>query len=151
MPWRPHATAAAVIEERGRFLLVEELADGRTVLNQPAGHLEPGESLIDAVCREVLEETAHRFRPEGLVGIYLYPHPDPSSGITYLRVCFHGPSLGHDPERPLDEGIIRPLWLTRDELAAAPERLRSPMVLRCIDDYLCGRRFPLDLLNHCID
>ncbi len=151
MQWKPHATVAAVIERQGRFLLVEELIDGRRVLNQPAGHLEAGESFTEAVCREVLEETAHRFEPEGLVGVYLYPHPDPRQEITYLRICFHGRSLGREPGRPLDEGIIGPLWLSREELAAEPERLRSPLVLRCIDDYLAGRRYPLDLLNHCID
>jgi len=151
MQWKPHATVAAIIEREDRFLLVEEEADGRLVFNQPAGHLERDESLITAVCREVLEETAHRFEPCGLVGIYLYPHPDPASDITYLRVCFHGVSRSHDARQPLDDGILRTVWLSRDELAGQPERLRSPMVLRCIDDYLAGRRYPLELLNHCID
>ncbi len=146
-PPRPRITVASVAEKDGRFLVVEERLEntGRLVINQPAGHLEGGEDLLEAVVRETFEETAWRFKPEFLVGVYLWAHPN--GQISYLRVCFGGSVYGHEPESPLDEGIVRPLWLTRDELQAEGERLRSPLVLGVIDDYLAGERYPLSLLK----
>ncbi|MEX6503739.1 NUDIX hydrolase [Pseudomonas zhanjiangensis] len=145
MHWQPHITVATVIEDQGRFLLVEELAEGRTVLNQPAGHLEANESLLQAAIRETLEETGWDVQLTGVIGIYLYTAP--SNGVTYQRVCFAGKALQQHPARPLDEGIIAPRWLTRDELAAQPQRWRSELVPRCIDDYLTGELFPLSLIR----
>ncbi len=144
MPWKPHVTVAAVIERNSRFLTVEEVSDGQLVYNQPAGHLDEGESLITAVVRETQEETAWSFTPEALVGIYRWRNPDNNS--TYLRVCFTGQCTSHDPNQRLDTGIVRAEWLSRAELDASG-RLRSPMVMRCIDDYLAGIRYPLDLLS----
>jgi len=147
MEWLAHSTVAAVIEHDGRYLMVEEMTrGGLQVFNQPAGHLEEGESLIQAVMRETREETAWRFEPEGLVGIYRWQVPP--DGATYLRFCFHGRCHAHDPDQALDQGILRALWLTREALASGdPMRLRSPMVLRCIDDYLAGPNYPLSLLH----
>ena len=143
--WKPHVTVAAVIEQHGRYLVVEESIEGKTVYNQPAGHLEPGESLIDAVIRETREESAWRFTPEALTGIYLWDQPGASR--TFLRFAFCGAHSHHRPEQSLDQGILRALWLSRDELAARAEQLRSPLVLQCIDDHAAGRRYPLDCLH----
>jgi len=148
MQWKPHVTVAAIVEREGQYLMVEERPDDRTVYNQPAGHLERGESLLDAVRREVREETAWAFEAEGLVGVYLYPHPDPARGITYLRFCFHGRVHDHRPGQALDAGILQAPWLTREELLERRTQLRSPLVLECIEDYLAGRRYPLDMLRH---
>jgi ADP-ribose pyrophosphatase YjhB (NUDIX family) len=145
MRFTPRVTVATVIEEQGRFLLVEEMASGRAVFNQPAGHLEANESLIQAAVRETLEETGWDVEITALTGIYLYTAP--SNGVTYQRVCFAGKALQHHPELTLDKGIIGPQWLTRAELAAQPERWRSELVLQCIDDYLSGERFPLSLIR----
>ncbi|MCY1420306.1 Phosphatase NudJ [compost metagenome] len=145
MSWQPHITVATIVEDQGRFLLVEELAAGQAVFNQPAGHLEANESLIEAALRETLEETGWEVELTGVTGIYLYTAP--SNGVTYQRVCFAARPLRHHPERPLDEGIIGPRWLSREELAAQPERWRSHLVLRCIDDYLAGESFPLTLIR----
>ena len=145
MDWQPHITVATVIEDQGRFLLVEEMADGRAVFNQPAGHLEANESLTEAALRETMEETGWEVELTAVIGIYLYTAP--SNGVTYQRVCFAGKALRERPDSPLDEGIIGPRWLTRDELANQPERWRSELVLRCIDDYLQGERFPLSLIR----
>ncbi len=145
MRFTPHVTVATVVENHGRFLLVEEMADNRAVFNQPAGHLEADESLIQAALRETLEETGWDIELTGVVGIYLYTAP--SNGVTYQRVCFAGKALQQRPDHPLDEGIIGPRWLTRDELAAQPERWRSELVLRCIDDYLSGQHFALSLIR----
>lgn len=143
---RPRVTVASVIERDGRFLVVEERPEtGRLVINQPAGHLEGGETLPEAAIRETFEETGWRFTPEYLVGIYLWAHPN--GQISYLRVCFGGTVHGHEPDSPLDEGIERAIWLNRDELQAQNERLRSPLVLGVIDDYLAGQRYPLSLLK----
>ena len=142
--WKPHATAGAVIEQDGRFLVVEELIQGRPVFNQPAGHLEDRESFQQAVVREVLEETGYRFQPEHVIGIYRWRNP--VGGNTHVRVSFAGKVLGKVEHAQLDSGIIAPHWLTRDQLIQQPSRLRSSMVMRCIDDYIAGRRFPLDLL-----
>ena len=146
MVWKPHVTVAAVIERQGRFLLVEECPDGGApVYNQPAGHLEPGEGLIEATIRETLEETARVFAPQALTGIYRWYNPD--NDTTFLRICLSGHCGEQDPTLSLDEGILGTVWLSVDELRAAPERLRSPMVLRCIEDYLAGNRYPLELLQ----
>jgi len=143
MDWTPHVTVAAVIESEQRFLLIEERSEGLIVINQPAGHWDPGESLVEAVIRETLEESAWHFIPQAVVGIYEYISP--LNGITYLRICFCGQHHSHEAERALDDGIFRTLWLTRKEVAQS-NQLRSPMVLRCIDDYLSGARYPLPLL-----
>ncbi len=138
-------TVAAIVEQSGRFLMVEELVGGLRVLNQPAGHIEHGESLVEAVIRETLEETAWALEPEAVTGIYLWQAPDQNR--TFLRVAFLGHCRGHDAGRRLDDGILDARWLTREQIATQPSRLRSPMVLRCIDDYLAGIRYPLDCLT----
>ena len=145
MAFRPDVTVAAIIERDGRFLVVEERAARRIVINQPAGHLERGESLVEAVVRETLEETAYALVPEALTGIYLWHHP--AVDRTFLRVAFTGAVTGPDQARRLDRVIVRTAWMTREQLAARPNALRSPLVLRCIDDYLAGRRHPLSLLS----
>jgi len=142
--WRPSVTVAAVIERGGKFLFVEEIANGQRVLNQPAGHLDPGESLAAGCAREVLEETAHRFQPTGLVGVYRWYY-EPKD-VTFLRFCFKGKILGQDPTRKLDKEIIALHWLTLDQLKASAAR-RSPLVLKCVEDYLAGRNYPLDLFS----
>jgi 8-oxo-dGTP pyrophosphatase MutT (NUDIX family) len=144
--WRPSVTVAAIMERDGRFCLVEEEADGRIVYNQPAGHWEPGETLVAACEREVLEETAHRFRPTSLVGIYRWLNA--ATNVTFLRFAFVGEVLGEAPGRPLDREIRRVLWLAPEEIHAAADRHRSPLVMACIADYLAGRRYPLELLHH---
>ncbi len=144
--WKPNVTVAAVIERDGRFLLVEEETDDGIRFNQPAGHLDEGESLVDAVAREALEETAHRFMPEYLIGIYQWRRPDGQA--TYMRFAFGGRLLGVEAERALDHGILRALWLTPEEIAVEHARHRSPLVMQCVRDYLAGRRFSLDLITH---
>ncbi len=146
MAFRPDVTVASVIERDGRFLLIEEQVSGKLVFNQPAGHLEAGETLIEAAIRETLEESAWHFLPERVVGLYLWRHP--ASGKGYLRVAFCGQATGHEANRPLDTGIERAVWLTRREIQQREPRLRSPLVLRVIDDYLAGCRYPLGLIAH---
>ena len=143
--WKPAVTVAAIIERAGRFLFVEEEADGRRVLNQPAGHLDPGESLIAAAAREVLEETAHRFTPTALLGVYRW-HYAPQD-VTFLRFAFCGEALEAEPGRALDREILALHWLTPQELSARRAMHRSPLVERCVADYLAGKRFPLELLS----
>jgi len=144
--WKPNVTVAAIVEREGRFLLVEEKTDDGLMLNQPAGHLEANESLVEGAARESLEETAYEFTPEYLVGVYRWQHPD--RNLTYLRFAFAG-SLGtHHPERALDTGIVRALWLTAAQVRASRGRHRSPLVVRCMEDYQRGARAPLDLLVH---
>lgn len=145
MNWQAHVTVATIVEDQGKFLFVEELKGGKAVLNQPAGHLDPDESLQRAAVRETLEETGWDVELTSVIGIYLYTAP--SNGVTYQRICFAAKPLRHNPEYQLDDGIIGPLWLTRDELVAQQERWRSELVLRCVDDYLNGERFSLDLLR----
>lgn len=144
--WKPNVTVAAVMERDGRFLLVEEQTNAGLRFNQPAGHLEEGESLVEACAREALEETAWQFAPESLVGVYQWPRPD--GEVTYLRFCFAGVVGDFDPQRPLDEGIVRAVWLTPDEIRAQAARHRSPLIWRCIEDWQSGRRYPLDLIRH---
>ena len=140
-------TVAAIIERDGKFLMVEERAGGNLVLNQPAGHLEQGESLLAAVTREALEETGHRFEPEHVVGFYLWHSEDAATTYLARRVLRRRASL-RPTSRPLDDGIVaRPLALARAARSRA-HQLRSPMVLRCIDDYLAGQRYPLDCLAY---
>ena len=142
--WRPSVTVAALVERDGRFLVVEELDEGERVINQPAGHWEPGETLEEACSREALEESACRFVPKSVVGVYRWRAP--SNGITYLRFAYAGDYMGIEEGRPLDEGIVRALWLTPGEIRSS--RLRTPLVWRCVEDYLSGRRYPLDLVTY---
>ncbi len=164
--WKPNVTVAAVIEQHGRFLLVEEQTSQGLRLNNPAGHLDPEESLIQACSREALEETAHQFRPTALVGVYLSGRGQAGSApatlgaasttptiaaaargrLTYLRFAFCGELGAFDPQRSLDRGIVRTLWMTVDEIRASRVRHRSPVLLHCVEDYLRGARYPLDLL-----
>ena len=147
--WNASVTVAAVIERGGRFLLVEEeTADGLR-LNQPAGHLEAGESLIRAVVRETLEETGWDVRPTALLGIYEYEPP--GLGYGFLRFAFLAEPVRHHPDRPLDDGIAAAVWLTSEELRAAAGRHRSPMVQRAVDDALAGRSLPLSTIAHLAD
>lgn len=144
MSWMPHVTVAAIIEVEQRFLLVEEESDGVVVFNQPAGHWDEGESLLEAVGRETREESAWHFEPQAIIGIYHYTSP--LNQITYLRVNFCGRVLHHEADLALDQGILRTVWLTREEIAGL-KNLRSPMVLRSVDDYLAGIRYPLSLIS----
>ena len=144
--WKPNVTVASVIERDGRFLVVEEETAGGLRFNQPAGHVEFGESLVEAAARETLEETAHAFVPEYLVGIYQWTVP--GSDLTYLRFAFGGAVGDELPGRGLDAGIVRAVWLTLDELQACRERHRSPLVLEVVQDWIAGRRHGLDLIRH---
>ncbi|MCM2290476.1 MAG: NUDIX hydrolase [Sulfuritalea sp.] len=144
--WKPNVTVAAMIEDAGRFLLVEEETEDGLRFNQPAGHLDAGESLMTACAREALEESAWHFRPTALVGIYQWPRPQ--GGITYLRFAFSGELGAHEDGRALDAGIQRAVWMTPDEIRATADRHRSPLVSQCVSDHLAGRRFPLDLVRH---
>jgi ADP-ribose pyrophosphatase YjhB (NUDIX family) len=146
MIWKPHVTVAAVIEQDGKFLLVEEHTSQGLLFNQPAGHLEPDESLIAGVAREVLEESAREFEPQYLIGIYRW-HSQ-AAGTTYLRFAFAGRVIAHHPEQPLDEGIVRAVWMSPDEIRATQTRHRSPLILRCVEDYIAGKRYPLEILTH---
>lgn len=142
--WTPHATVATVVVRDGRLLLVEEAIDGRQVLNQPAGHLEPDESLAAAAVRETLEETGWTVRLSAFIGTYQWTAPD---GTPFLRFAYAAEALSHDPARRLDTGILRALWLTPAELKADPTRLRSPLVWQVVADYLAGQRHPLALVK----
>ena len=146
--WKPSVTVAAIIERDGKFMLVEEETSEGLKLNNPAGHLDPGESLADACAREALEETTHRFTPKDLVGVYMSRMVRAITGedITYLRFAFCGELGGVQPGAQLDTGIVRTLWMTPDEIRASASRHRSPLLLRCMDDYLAGQRLPLPLL-----
>lgn len=146
--WKPSVTVAAVIEQDGRFLLVEEETSEGLRLNNAAGHLDPGESPEDGCAREALEETAYTFRPTALLGVYINRFHRPSRGedVTYLRFAYCGELGACDPHRPLDTGIVRTLWMTADEIRATVDRHRSPLVLRCMEDYLAGVRLPLSAI-----
>lgn len=145
MIWKPHVVAATVVERDGRFLCVEETIDGADVINQPAGHLDPGETLVAAAERETLEETGWTVRACALVGVYQLETNEP--GKTFLRFCFAAEPVRHDPDRPLDVEIVRTHWLSDDELAACADRHRSPLVMQAIRDYQAGHRFPLTMLH----
>ncbi|HYJ39599.1 MAG TPA: NUDIX hydrolase [Steroidobacteraceae bacterium] len=142
MRWNPEVTVAAIVEIDGRFLMVEERMGDRLVLNQPAGHLEDRETLLEAAVRETREETAWRFHPEALVGVYLWRSP--VTERSFLRVAFCGTVDDHQPKLPLDDGIVRTLWMSYEQLLAQPARLRSPLVARCLDDFRRGARQPLE-------
>lgn len=144
MNWSPRVTVAAVVERQNRFLMVEETSNGRLVLNQPAGHLEDNESLIEAVSRETLEESAWHIKPTAVVGLYLWRHP--RKQVTVLRIAFAAEALSHDPDRILDAGIERALWLSKADIQAQEARLRSPLVMRTLDDYRAGHRHDLSVV-----
>ncbi len=146
MIWKPNVTVAAVIEREGKYLLVEEQTALGLCYNQPAGHLDADESLIAAVMRETLEESAYHFIPQHLVGIYRWHARE--SDTTYLRFAFTGKITGHEAGRKLDSGILHTLWLSPEEIRATHSRHRSPLVLRCMEDHIAGKRYPLDLLFH---
>ncbi len=145
--WKPSVTVAAIMDKDGKFLLVEEETSDGIRFNQPAGHLDPHESLMDAVSREALEETAHEFHPDALVGVYMSRYQSNRTGedVTYLRFAFAG-AVGMVHDRPLDTGILRAVWLGYEEIVALSDKHRSPLVLQCIDDYLRGRRLPLSAI-----
>jgi len=147
--WKPNVTVAAVVERDGRFLLVEEQTSDGLLLNNPAGHLDPGESPLQGVMRETLEETACEFTPQGFLGMYMSRFRRTRTGedITYLRLTFFGTVSEPDPTLELDEGIVRAVWMTADEIRACPERHRSPLVLECLETYLSGARYPLSILT----
>jgi len=147
MSWPLHVTVAAVVERGGQFLLVQESIQGQSVINQPAGHLEQNETLVDAVVRETLEETAWHFEPNALVGIYRWIHP---RGDTFLRFSFTGNLIQEEKGRALDHGIEQSIWLDRQALLLRKQQLRSPLVLQCIDDYLAGIRIPLSAIKDVI-
>jgi len=146
--WKTSVTVAAIVERDGRYLLVEEHTPAGLMLNNPAGHLDPGESPVEGVIREALEETARRFAPEALVGVYLSraQRAEPPSDVTFVRLAFSGSVSEPLPERRLDPEIARALWLTADELRACLTRHRSPLLMRCVDDHAAGRRYPLELI-----
>jgi len=146
MIWKPNVTVAAVVERDGRFLLVEEETERGRLYNQPAGHLDPGESLIQGVARETLEETAYAFKPTGLLGVYQYHSP--ADDVTYIRFAFTGEVTAHEAGRSLDTGVVRAVWLEPEEIRRESFRHRSPLVMRCVDDYLAGRRYPLSVVHH---
>jgi len=143
--WTPHLTVAAIIEREGRFLMVEERDQGRAVLNQPAGHVEEHETVTEAVIRETLEETGRHFNPREITGLYRWRSPN--NQVTYLRVCYSGTCGQRDHDIALDPDIITTHWLNYGELQERVAELRSPLVLRCIDDYLAGNTLPLTLIN----
>ena len=146
--WKPSVTVAAVVERDGRFLMVEEETADGVRLNQPAGHLDPGETLIHAATRETLEETTYAFTPTALLGVYVargIPNRD-RDGVTYVRFAFTGDLGPYEPGRALDDGILRVLWLTADEIRARLAEHRSALVMKCVDDYIAGLRFPLDFV-----
>lgn len=144
MTWTPHATVAVIVEDNeGRFLLVEEVSSGLVVFNQPAGHIEEDEAILDAVRRETLEETGWHVEPLHFLGLYTYKAP--ANGVTYYRFCYAARAVKKVSDQ-LDDGIIAAHWLTADEIAGLGKQLRSPLVLRCIEDYRNGRRFPLDVI-----
>jgi 8-oxo-dGTP pyrophosphatase MutT (NUDIX family) len=145
MIWTPHATVAAIVEDdQGRLLIVEESSNGKIVFNQPAGHIEENETVLDAVRRETLEETGWDVEPEHLLGIYIYKAP--ANGVTYYRFCYSARAVRKVSEQ-LDSDIIAAHWLTPKQIAGLGDQLRSPLVLQCIEDYQSGRRLPLDLIH----
>ena len=144
--WKPNTTVAAIIERNGKFLLVEESTARGNRFNQPAGHLEDGETLIQAVIRETMEESAYDFTPEALLGVYHWKHPH--NDTTYLRFAFIGKVGVHYPMQELDDGIIQAIWMDIDEIREKQNLMRSPQVLTCIEDYLAGKHYPLEVVTH---
>jgi NADH pyrophosphatase NudC (nudix superfamily) len=149
MVWKPHVTVAAVIEKDNKFLLVEENTDNGIAFNQPAGHLENGETIITAISREVNEETAWQFEPAHIIAIQLWRKN--SEYPSFLRVCFAGKVHTHNPKQNLDDDIIETHWLSREQIAEKQSQLRSPLVLKTVDAYLSGNRYPLSLLESYLD
>ena len=147
--WKPNVTVAAIIEDAGRYLLVEEHTPEGLRLNTPAGHLDPGESPEEGAVREALEETARVFTPQCVVGVYLarFRRPSRDEDVTYLRIAFGGTAGEADAQRALDTGIERTLWMTLAEVRASRDRHRSALVLQCIEDFASGKRYPLDLVH----
>lgn len=145
-PWKPNTTVAAIIEQNGKFLLVEEHTDRGNRFNQPAGHLEDGETLLQAVIRETMEESAYEFMPEALLGVYHWKHPH--NDTTYLRFAFIGKVGVNYPMQELDDGIVQAVWMGIDEIRDKAGLMRSPQVLTCIEDYLAGKRYPLEAVTH---
>ncbi len=143
--WKPHTTVASICERDGKYLLVKENADGRIVYNQPAGHLDSGETLVEAVIRETLEETCYQFTPQSLQGVYRF-RPNPMKDKTYLRFLFRG-DVGERVEGELDQGIIAAEWLSYEDVLACSAQHRSPMVLQCIEDFRNGPGYPLDVIS----
>jgi 8-oxo-dGTP pyrophosphatase MutT (NUDIX family) len=146
MVWKPNVTVAAVIEQNGKYLLVEEEADSDQSFNQPTGHWEPDESIIEGVIRETLEETGYTFVPQSLLGIYRWHSR--AKDVIYLRFAFTGLVAGHDPARMLDMGILRAEWFGVDEIRGLISRHRIPLVMQCIEDHLAGKHYPLDIFSH---
>ena len=146
MVWKPNVTVAAIIEQDGKFLLVEELTSQGLKLNQPAGHLEANESLLEAVIRETREESAYVFEPQHLIGVYRW-HAN-STDTTFLRFAYSGRILAHHVGQALDQGIVRTVWMTVEELRTSASHHRSPLILQCVEDYLAGKRYPLELITH---
>ena len=144
--WKPNTTVAAVIERDNKFLLVEEITERGNRYNQPAGHLEDNETLIQAVIRETMEESAYEFMPEALLGVYQWKHPN--NNTTYLRFAFIGKAGVHYPMQELDQGIIRTVWMDIDEIRDKANLMRSPQILSCIEDYLAGKRYPLEVITN---
>ena len=145
MIWTPHSTVATVVEQDGKFLFVEETDNGKTVFNQPAGHLDEGETLFAAARRETLEETGWHVSLTDYLGTYVFKA---ENQITYIRHCFIAQADSHDPSLPLDEGIIAAHWISKDRILSADFAARSPLVKQCLQDYLDGKRYPLDLIHH---
>lgn len=143
--WPPHITVACIVEDNQRFLMVEELSQGRLVFNQPAGHLDPGESLVEAAIRETLEETGWQVEPTHVLGISRYTAQH--SGVVYYRTCFIAKAIKHYPDAPLDTGIKRAVWMSYADLQAQHDKLRSPLVLKNIEKYQAGTRYPLSLID----
>ena len=146
MQWKPNTTVAAIVEQNGKFLLVEEQTERGNRYNQPAGHLEDGESIIQAVIRETMEESAYEFTPQALLGIYHWKHQH--NDTTYLRFAFIGSVGRHYPLQQLDDGIVQAVWMSIDEMRDKASLMRSPQVLSCVEDYLAGKRYPLAVLTH---
>jgi 8-oxo-dGTP pyrophosphatase MutT (NUDIX family) len=145
-PWKPNTTVAAIVEQNGKFLLVEEVTDRGNRYNQPAGHLEEGETLLQAVIRETMEESAYEFTPEALLGVYHWKHSH--NETTYLRFAFIGKVGIHYPMQELDDGIVQAVWMDIDEMRDKAGLMRSPQVLMCVEDYLAGKSYPLEVVTH---
>jgi len=146
MIWKPNVTVAAVIKQNDKYLLVEEQTNHGILFNQPAGHLEPNESIVDGVIRETLEETGYTFAPQSLLGIYRWCSH--RNNTIYLRFAFSGIAIKHDNNRKLDDGIVRATWLNINEIHDLSHRHRSPLVIKCIEDHLAGKHYPLEILTH---
>ena len=144
MVWTPHATVAAIVEREGRFLFVEEISRGKRVFNQPAGHVDENETIENATIRETLEESGWEVKPTAIVGIYTYKAP--SNGVTYYRFCYVCEALQEVPNAQLDNDILAAHWFTLDEVKAKQTQLRSPLVMKCLEDYLAGKCYPLELV-----